>query len=63
VTGPAQAAALCDRIALTGSLGEAREEALRYVAQAKAALSDLELPESRREALELVADGVVERYA
>jgi geranylgeranyl pyrophosphate synthase len=63
VTEPAQASALCDRIALTGSLGEARSEALRHVAEAKAALSDLELPEQRREALDLVADGVVERYA
>jgi geranylgeranyl pyrophosphate synthase len=63
VTEPAQAGALCDRIALTGSLGEARSEALRHVAEAKAALSDLELPEQRREALDLVADGVVERYA
>jgi len=60
---PAQVGALCDRIAATGSLGEARSEALRYVAQAKAVLSDLELTEQRREALDLVADGVVERYA
>jgi geranylgeranyl pyrophosphate synthase len=63
VTGPAQAAALCDRIAMTGALGEARGEALHYVAEAKAALSDLSLPPRRLEALELVADGVVERYA
>jgi len=63
VTEPAQADALCDRIALTGALGEARELALTYVAEAKAALSDLELDDRRREALDLVADGVVERYA
>jgi geranylgeranyl pyrophosphate synthase len=63
VTEPAQAAAVCDRIALTGALGEARAEALGYVAEAKAALNDLDLPESRRMALDLVADGVVERYA
>jgi geranylgeranyl pyrophosphate synthase len=63
VTEPAQAGALCDRIALTGSLGESRSEALSHVAEAKAALSDLELTEQRREALDLVADGVVERYA
>jgi geranylgeranyl pyrophosphate synthase len=63
VTEPAQAAALCDRITLTGALGEARAGALTHVAEAKAALSDLELPERRRTALELVADGVVERYA
>ena len=63
VTGPPQAAALCDRIALSGALGEARRMALRYVAEAKAALSDLDLPERRIQALDLVADGVVERYA
>jgi geranylgeranyl pyrophosphate synthase len=63
VTEPAEAAALCDRIALTGALGEAREQALGYVAEAKAALSSLRLAEGRRRALDLVADGVVERYA
>jgi len=63
VTEPAQAEAVCERIALTGVLEEARAEALNYVAQAKAALADLDLPEQRREALDLVADGVVERYA
>jgi geranylgeranyl pyrophosphate synthase len=57
------AAALCDRIAATGALEEAREPALRHVAQAKESLAGLELPEPRRRALELVADGVVERYA
>jgi len=63
VTDPAQAEAVCDRIAYTGALGEARHEALRYVAEAKAALADLELPDGLRRALDLVADGVVERYA
>lgn len=63
VTEPAQAAAVCDRIVLAGVLSEAREQALSHVAEAKAALSELELPETRRRALELVADGVVERYA
>jgi hypothetical protein len=33
------------------------------VAEAKAALTAVELPGDRRRALELVADGVVERYA
>jgi hypothetical protein len=33
------------------------------VTEAKRSLSDLDLPRQRREALELVADGVVERYA
>jgi geranylgeranyl pyrophosphate synthase len=63
VTEPAQAAAVCDRIVLAGVLSEAREQALGHVAEAKAALNDLELPEGRRRALDLVADGVVERYA
>jgi geranylgeranyl pyrophosphate synthase len=63
VTDPAQAEAVCDRIALTGALGEARREALRHVAEAKAVLSDLKLPAGARRALDLVADGVVERYS
>jgi geranylgeranyl pyrophosphate synthase len=63
VTDPAQAAAVCDRIALTGALGEARRQALTHVAEAKATLTGLELPDDRRAALDLVADGVVERYA
>ena len=63
VTTPEQAATVCDRIALTGALTDSREVALRYVAEAKAALSELDLPERQRRALELVADGVVERYA
>jgi geranylgeranyl pyrophosphate synthase len=63
VTDPAQAEAVCDRIALTGALGEARSEALHHVAEAKAALSDLDLPDASRRALELVADAVVERYS
>ena len=63
VSSPAQADAVCDRIARTGALGAAGEEALHHVAEAKAALTGAQLPESRREALQLVADGVVERYA
>jgi octaprenyl-diphosphate synthase len=63
VTNAAEAEALCERIALTGALEEARREALTHVAEAKAALGELDLPERRHRALELVADGVVERYA
>jgi geranylgeranyl pyrophosphate synthase len=63
VTNPAEADAVCDRIADTGALTDAREEALTYVQQAKAALDEIELPARQRRALELVADGVVERYA
>jgi geranylgeranyl pyrophosphate synthase len=60
---PDDAAAICERIAATGALDEAREQALTHVSDAKASLAGLELPDPRRRALELVADGVVERYA
>jgi geranylgeranyl pyrophosphate synthase len=63
VTSPAGAAAVCDRIALTGALDEARRRALTHVAEAKACLPGLEVSADRRHALDLVADGVVERYA
>jgi geranylgeranyl pyrophosphate synthase len=59
--GPEQAAELCDRIAATGALAEARERALALVAEAKAALPSL-LPDGRATLLDLVADAVVERY-
>jgi len=62
--GSRQAAvdALCERIESSGALGRARAHALSYVAEAKAALAEVALGDSRRDALELVADGVVERY-
>jgi geranylgeranyl pyrophosphate synthase len=60
---PERAAAICDRIAATGALEEAREQALTHVAEAKRSLGELDLPDDGRRALELVADGVVERYA
>ncbi len=59
--GPRQAEALCERIAGTGALDEARERALAVVAEAKAALPAV-LPEGRSTLLDLVADAVVERY-
>jgi geranylgeranyl pyrophosphate synthase len=58
-----EAEAVCDRIAATGALETAREQALAHVGEAKRSLAQLDLPAQRREALELVADGVVERYA
>jgi geranylgeranyl pyrophosphate synthase len=61
VRTPAQAEAVCDAIAATGVLDQAREEALAMVAAAKAELP--ELPDSQRAALELVADSVADRYA
>jgi geranylgeranyl pyrophosphate synthase len=61
LAGPAQAEALCERIAATGALDEAREQALAVVAEAKAALPS-SLPDGRSALLDLVADAVVERY-
>ena len=58
---PEQAEALCDRIAATGALDEAREQALAVVAEAKGGLPAV-LPDGRSELLGLVADAVVERY-
>jgi geranylgeranyl pyrophosphate synthase len=55
------AEALCDRIAATGALDVARAEALGMVQEAVAALPVL--PEGQRAALELVAEGVVDRYS
>jgi geranylgeranyl pyrophosphate synthase len=56
-----QAEALCERIAATGALDEAREQALSIVAEAKASLPAA-LGDGRHELLGLVADAVVERY-
>ncbi|HYB23287.1 MAG TPA: polyprenyl synthetase family protein, partial [Solirubrobacteraceae bacterium] len=59
--GLRKAEELCDRIAATGALDEARERALAVVAEAKAALPGI-LPDGRSTLLALVADAVVERY-
>jgi len=59
--GPQKAEKLCERIAATGALDEAREQALAVVAEAKAALP-ASLPPGRSALLNLVADAVVERY-
>jgi octaprenyl-diphosphate synthase len=61
VRTPEAAEAVCDAISATGALELAREEALAMVADAKADLP--ELPPAQRGALELVADGVVDRYS
>jgi geranylgeranyl pyrophosphate synthase len=55
------AAEVSDRIIATGALEVARDRALGVVLQAKDALPLL--PDEQRSALELVADGVVERYS
>jgi geranylgeranyl pyrophosphate synthase len=59
--GPRQAAAVCERIAATGVLTEARDWALQIVAHAKQELPSA-LPVRLAELLNLVADAVVERY-
>lgn len=62
VRTPEQAEGVCDAIAATGALEAARQEALAMVAEAKAELAALPEP-SQQAALELVADGVVDRYS
>ncbi|MGD9736631.1 MAG: polyprenyl synthetase family protein [Solirubrobacterales bacterium] len=59
----AAAEALCDRIAATGALEEVRSRALAMVATGKRALDGPGLEAEQRQLLELVADGVVQRYS
>lgn len=61
VDSASDASAVCEQITETGALTMARSRALELVSGAKAMLPLL--PERQRAALELVADGVVERYA
>jgi geranylgeranyl pyrophosphate synthase len=61
ITTPAEAGAVCELIAETGALDAAKRRALDLVRGAKRLLPAL--PVRQRSALELVADGVVERYA
>ena len=62
VTDAAQAEDVCERIAATGALDDARSHALALVAQAKRELDTARLGPGRADALRLVADSVVERY-
>jgi geranylgeranyl pyrophosphate synthase len=62
VRTPEQAENVCDAIAATGALETARDTALTMVADAKAQLPALAAA-SQQAALELVADGVVDRYS
>jgi geranylgeranyl pyrophosphate synthase len=62
IDSPEAAERLCDRIEATGALDEARARALEVVEEAKSALP-AGLSDRQRHALELVADGVVARYA
>lgn len=54
---------ICDRVTATGVLDEVRAMARERVEQAKAALDDADLRADERRLLNLVADGVVERYS
>ncbi len=62
IDSPAAAERVCDRIVATGALDEARARALAMVEEAKRALP-AEVSARQRHALELVAGGVVARYA
>jgi len=59
----AAAAALCDRIEASGALREVRGRALEQVAEAKRRLGTAGFDAERRKLLDLVADGVVQRYS
>lgn len=61
LSGEAAAAEVCDAIAATGALEDARRRALAIAGEATASLPDL--PADRREAFALLAEGVVDRYA
>jgi geranylgeranyl pyrophosphate synthase len=60
---PASAERLCERIAATGALERVRDRALQMVTTAKSALVGDAFDPEQRHLLELVADGVVQRYS
>jgi len=59
----AAAEALCDRIEATGALRAVRSRALELVAEAKRSLTAAGFDPEQRRLLDLVADGVVQRYS
>jgi geranylgeranyl pyrophosphate synthase len=59
----ASAEGLCDLIAATGALEAVRGRALEMVAGAKRRLDGVRLDREQRRLLEIVADGVVQRYS
>ncbi len=61
VKTPDEARRVCEQITATGALDRARARALELVVRAKERLPSL--PAAQREALVLIADGVVERYS
>jgi geranylgeranyl pyrophosphate synthase len=60
---PAAAEVLCDRIAATGALDIVRSRALEMVTAAKRQLDSAAFDPEQKQLLELVADGVVQRYS
>jgi geranylgeranyl pyrophosphate synthase len=54
---------VCERIAATGALEQVRSRALEMIEAAKAALGSAPFDPEQRRLLELVADGVVQRYS
>jgi geranylgeranyl pyrophosphate synthase len=58
----AEAERICDRIAATGALEEVRSRALEMAAVAKQSLSGPAFDEEQSSLLEIVADGIVDRY-
>ncbi len=60
---PAAAEDLCDRIAATGALDRVRARALEMVSRAKRRLDSAGFAPEQRQLLDLVADGVVQRYS
>ncbi|HEY5707945.1 MAG TPA: polyprenyl synthetase family protein [Solirubrobacterales bacterium] len=59
----ASAESLCDRIAATGALDQVRTRALQMVTAAKQKLNGTQFDAEQKHLLELVADGVVQRYS
>ena len=57
------AEAICDRIAATGALDEVRERASDGIERAKGVLDSPDFTAEERQLLDLIADGVVERYS
>jgi geranylgeranyl pyrophosphate synthase len=61
IDGPDEADRICELIEATGAADQARSQALELVASSKRALPDVSA--TQRRALELLADGLVERFA
>jgi hypothetical protein len=61
ISGPDEAHRICKAIEATGAAEQARQQALELVASSKRSLPDG--PPQQRRALELLADGLVERFS